>query len=622
MKHPLRLVPSVFASCMVVATAACGGQVTGVLEPNLDTDPPAEPAGGPQLTADKVDILLAVDNSWKMGPKQELLASSVGHLIERLVHPLCVEANGTSRGASVDDERGTAVCPNGGSLERAPVRDIHLGVLSSSLGNFGNGPQTAVCTTGASDDRSQLINRTGVSPTEPEGFVAFGAAAGQAAYVDVEAFKGAATQLIAGVGETGCGFEAQLESLYQFLIAPDPWAEVSSETYKAAYQGINEQVLRQRRAFLRPDSLVSVILLTDEDDGSLDPLAVSGTAYYFGSTDFPNGIIRDDGTRTAARGTAACATEPMSSACTSCAFAGRNPAVPAADADPICASQETAYYQPAEDPLNVRFFDMKRRFGIEPRYPLSRYSRGLSQPNVPSRDAEHVDLPTGIENYDVNAADCRNPLFAAALPASGAEELCNLPAGPRNASLVYFTVIGGVPNSLVDADDQDVDGRLTADAWTRLLGQNYEAYDQAGIDPRMLPSITPRVGRPGVDQPDFVGADPGNETHREWDTDGADLQFACTYALAAPIEPTSITACSAHFDPPLCADGDAEQDRTQLRAGAVPTPRPLAVAKALGRQATVASICAANTTTASAADYGYKSAFDALATRFSVGLRK
>ena len=76
---------------------------------------------------------------------------------------------------------------------------------------------------------------------------------------------------MSGIGESGCGLEAQLESAYRFLSQPDPWASVKlDQANQAAYVGVDDTLLAQRKAFLRPDSLVVVVMLTDEDDSSAE----------------------------------------------------------------------------------------------------------------------------------------------------------------------------------------------------------------------------------------------------------------------------------------------------------------------------------------------------------------
>jgi hypothetical protein len=69
-----------------------------------------------------------------------------------------------------------------------------------------------------------------------------------------------AQKLVRGVGQAGCGLEAQLEIAYRFLVQPDPWASVQvDDASRAQFVGIDETVFAQRKAFLRPDSLVAVV---------------------------------------------------------------------------------------------------------------------------------------------------------------------------------------------------------------------------------------------------------------------------------------------------------------------------------------------------------------------------
>ena len=287
-----------------LSLVACNGQIETVLVPDpaagtgLVTG--ADPAAPQLQTTGKVDLLLAVDDSSSMKPKQKLLAQSAGRLVQRLTTPLCLDGAGHARGSSTLDPRGEAICPAGTALEFAAVCDLHVGVLSSSLGNGGNADGNGACSDENghhSSDHAQLVTR-GIEglPHEGAGFLAYGATAGAKAYSDPAALAATLETLVEGVGDQGCGLENQLESLYQFLVAPDPWADVSvDENGRASYSGLNGDTLRQRHDFLRPDSMVAVVLVTDEDDSSLDPLSVGRTGYYFSSSNFPGGNARFDG---------------------------------------------------------------------------------------------------------------------------------------------------------------------------------------------------------------------------------------------------------------------------------------------------------------------------------------
>ncbi len=555
---------TILAAPTLALFAACDGAVLPVSEgvPTAVVPPTAEAAdGSPQdgdavgaTTASKVDLLLVVDNSASMGEKAKALAASVGTLIHKI----------------------------------ALAGDVHVGVITSSLGSMG-GDICAEESNGLAHLRTTgsdgaVVRASGVLSYGPGG--------------DVDALVRDTEALVKGAGETGCGLEAQLESAYRFLVQPDPWARIAiDQDARARYEGVDATVLAQRKAFLRPDSLVVVVMLTDEDDSSVDPRAIGGQGFAFSSTKFPgSGVFRSDGVSTTApRATSACATNPADPACKSCALA-------VGTTDPEC-QKNGGYYGPTEDSLNIRFHRMKQRFGVDPQFPISRYVNGFGKQRVPSRDGEHVETAREIGPY-LGHADCTNPLFAASLPGGPSEELCNLPPGPRGKDLVVFALIGGIPEHLASA---------TPD-WRSILGANPEAYDFTGQDPHMVPSPTPRPGLPG---PSSTPGDNGPDAvhGREWDTGNEDLQYACTFALPAVRTCSSADTscdCAGSKNPPLCSAAVGQQ----LRGKAYPTLRELEVVKGLGDRGIVGSICPTD------AAVGYVSTMNTLAERVAPRLKK
>ena len=550
----LALVPFLAASALAMH---CGGTTVGQNVspeggPPIEGGVPGEDAGTTNpdavgaTTASKVDLLLVVDNSASMGDKAKLLASSLTPLLK-------------------------AVAASG---------DVHLGMISSSLGTMGGD----VCGPGAQNTLGHLSTvGPGNAPlaSAAQGFLSYGG--GSATTFD--GFIADAETLVNGIGESGCGLEAQLESTYRFLVQPDPWQSVVVDAYnQAALQGVDTVLLQQRKAFLRPDSLVVVVMLTDEDDSTADPRALGGQGWAFMANQFPGStIFRSDGkSTTAPRGTSACASNPGSADCTSCGFAATcNPADAACQkikSDPEC-QKNGGYWGPTEDQLNVRFHRMKERFGIDPQFPLSRYVDGFTKAKVPNRDGEHTQSGRDISAY-LGTANCTNPLFAASLPSAQGDELCNLPAGPRGKDLVVFAVLGGVPNKFVGP---------TPD-WTSILGTDPEAFNFAGIDLHMVQS---RVARPSLPVPAVTRGDNGTDPihGREWDTGDNDLQFACTFELPTPRTCTNTqTSCDCadpSKNPPLCGATLGQQ----IKAKAYPTPRELLVVKKLGDRGIAGSIC-------------------------------
>ena len=75
--------------------------------------------------------------------------------------------------------------------------------------------------------RSRHLSTVGPGSTPlasaAKGFLSYGAGAP----ASVDTLIADAETLVNGVGESGCGLEAQLESAYRFLVQPDPWQSVT-----------------------------------------------------------------------------------------------------------------------------------------------------------------------------------------------------------------------------------------------------------------------------------------------------------------------------------------------------------------------------------------------------------
>jgi hypothetical protein len=639
--------------CAVTLTTVLAGCLT---RPVVGNEPTVKTNFTSRIKAqavDKIDLLLAIDNSASMADKQLFLAEAVPKLVERLVKPNCVNPMTgaiTGSASTFVDPTKQYGCPGGSKPEFEPIVDIHIGVVTSAMGGFGS---DSCSETGRdNNDKGQLSKRGSMgSSIEDAGFLAWyptnkeTTAPAKSPYTDAAKLNTAATGLVKGAGEKGCGLEAQLESFYHFLIQPDPYQEIVVKNVnninRASYSGVDNDLLKQRRDFLRPDSLVAIVMLTDEDDSSVDPLTIGGQGFNFMSNDFPapggtpaDGRVRDSnlgGGTTAPRGTSICEQTPLSKECTSCAFkkgAG--------------CEVNNGYMTPAEDAINVRFHLMKKRYGIDPQYPLSRYVTGLTSRSVPDRFNEEHDLDAeGVRKKD--RAICTNPLFAKKLPSGAREEnnriialdeagapfkdsmgqalsICNIPRGERDASLVFFAVIGGVPNELLHFDPNNPDAsRLTDEDWVKIVGRDPKAYDYSGQDPRMVQSIKPRADRPAPGGADFTGEDKLNTTHRDWDTKSKDLQYACTFALPTMMQKAASADgdCADGSDAPLCDGPASKPGRRQLRAKAFPTIREFAVVRELGDQGIAASLCPQETTNPSSPLYGYNPAVKAIVDRLA-----
>jgi len=554
-----------------------------------------------------------------MADKADVLSRELPAFVERMIAPRCyadgstapcssdADCAGLGANATCDASSGLATCfvpsnvgacPAGTRAEFPPVRDLHVAVVTSSLGS-GGAPDACA-------DRGGRLFDAGFASAAPRdgsggGFLAWlprsvpdnveKPAPNVTAYGDGEDARFVADfgTLVSDAGASGCGLEGQLESWYRFLIQPDPYASIAStndDPPRATLVGVDATVLKMRHDFLRPDSLLIIVQVTDEDDAWSDPLAENGHGWFSRTANFPGG----PGGGLGPRGTSACDADPTSPACGTCAD-------PANATDPNCSScaggvascPKKGWYAPGQDGLDVRYTDdMKRRYGFDPQWDVERYVDGVRSMTVPDRDHE------GHDDWTKTIRNCGNPLYAQALP-DGTDTshaaLCDLAPGPRTPDLVEYVLLGGVAPSLIERP-------LTAADWTKLVG--------SPRDPHMVESIAPRAGLPVPGASYDLGSDP--DVGREWNTTNAtgvgdegssvDLQLACTFALAAPRDCTTTSPCpcapgsagaTANDGPPLC---DPSARTTQVRAAAYPSIRELRVAKGLGAQAFVGSICA------------------------------
>jgi hypothetical protein len=627
---------------VLVGAVACDGrEVASGYDAGSSFDGPLSVFPAPP---DKVDLLFAIDNSGSMGDKQAYLNAAVPDLITRLVTPNCIEADGvTIDGPSSSDGMGT--CPIGDTVEFPPVHDLHIGVVSSSLGNRGGDLCDPSGTSGSvsahDDDRGELVNRGGaaelpVPDMTSSNFLAWFPATASNGGRDPAAtpvvtvatsLESDFSDLVSGVHADGCPIESQLESWYRFLIQPDPYDSIVVTAGAAAWVGVDVTILQQRHDFLRPDSVVAIVDLTDENDSEIDARAVGqqGFNWLVGEFQPP-------------RATQACLVNPADPDCTSCAI------------DSTDANCALGPYTNANDwgfNANLRHVHMKEKYGLDLQFPISRYVNGLTSGTVPDRDGEYPTNRTGATatNY-VGNNDCTNPLYASTLPDGTAIDkasLCSLPTGTRPNDRVFYAHIGGVPHQLLHfTPNDDAASALTAADWTRILGNDSDHFDYSGIDPHMIESYAPRAGLSPPGSAD--DADPING--REWVTDSnparggtfVDLEYACTFPLATPRRcasgggaescdcPTT-GAWGAEYTPPLCGGAGSLNpsvpQTTQIAAKAYPTTREAEVAKLMGAQGILASICPIHVNDNALGDdplYGYRPAVAALIDRLRARL--
>jgi hypothetical protein len=564
--------------------AGCAGR--SALETDLTEDAGFDAgqidAGPTPITkSDQLDVLFVVDNSPNTGAFHDMLAASVAYLTGRLTSPACVNGLGNVVATTPSP---TDPCPTG-VREFSPVRDLHLAVISTSLG--GHGADTCSPASASfnptQNDGGRLLTRGPGGGTVPtyldKGFLAWDpqqklSPPGES---DPAALTAKLQNLIEGTGSAGCGFESQLESIYRFLVDPDPYLNIQIVNGQATLVGTDAVLLQQRADFLRPGSALAIVLITDENDCSTR----DGSQYFFGEQggdpNNPNSAFHLPPARSV------CATNPDDPCCASCGQ-GTPPGCLPTSADAACLGPPQ---DNKSDPINLRCFDQKRRFGVDFLQPIDRYVHGLSDPTIPTRDGSLVP----------------NPLFA----------------GNRSPELVTLTGIVGVPWQDVAVEPKALATGLKTVAeidWNLLLGDPQKGTPPA--DPLMIESIDPRTGaNPPTGAtlaPPSAGplANPINGHERDI-PDRDDLQYACIYPMIQPINCTGPTCpCNPPGNDPICQSADGSYGPQAVFGRALPGTRELRLLQQLGDRAAVASVCAVSGSGTAAPTFGYKPAVDAM----------
>jgi hypothetical protein len=369
--------------------------------------------------------------------------------------------------------------------------------------------------------------------------------------------------------------------------------------------GCDTTLLAQRKAFLRPDSLVAIVMLSDENDCSIRD---DGESWYVAT------LIDPTLGNYMPRASAACASNPNDPCCRSCATNETTPPAGCAALadDPVC--KLTPKWDNAGDAQNLRCYDQVRRFGFDALYPTTRYVGALTQPLLTLQS----DGKTRVAN----------PLFSSP---SGLSQ--------RPANRIFLAGIVGVPWQDI-ADDASLHGPgltyltaqelVTRGRWSVLLGDPHASPPVAPSDPFMVESITPRVGSNPITGDPIVPPSSLNPTaspingHEQNVPNNDDLQYACTFPLATPRQCAATNndcdcAKPTGANSPVCqppAGGAATNQQSYAKA--YPGTRELEVLKGLSDQGIAASICPKVTVSNSPGSdpsYGYNPAVAAIIER-------
>src|ERR1700722_2871530 len=121
----------------VALAVGCTGGRSGldVAPPDAGIDAPVVPEAGPPPieTSSRVDLLLVIDNSPNTDELRALFGATAPYLVSRFAHPACVNGLGNVVATTTND---TNPCPDG-QREFQPVQDVHIAVVTSSLGGHG-----------------------------------------------------------------------------------------------------------------------------------------------------------------------------------------------------------------------------------------------------------------------------------------------------------------------------------------------------------------------------------------------------------------------------------------------------------------------------------------------------
>jgi hypothetical protein len=598
------------------AIAACAVPRESASDPKASA-PEGEPTneGVARSGPPRVDLLLVIDNSIYMGDKQALFAEAAPELVQAFA-----------------------------------AYDLHVGIITSSLGGYGSDTDCTDASIGQMDNAHLLGSLPRVQealPGTPEflSWCPVGSASDCVPSAGIGSNASALGEVLQDqvreTRERGCGWESTLESWVRFLVDPHPWSRlvrqncpfggdtnqlcIGPEMDGNGLPFVDQAILDQRARFLRPDSILGIVMLTDENDCSF---TASGQSWRLAQT-YTVDASGFRGTNRAYKGNAVCAQDPNDPCCFSCGSGWRQDCPTSMDelGNTVAAGCEEPQYksiddlaqegsdQPSLDAINLRCFDQKRRFGVDELYPVERYSNALflDEICVPSEtlvDPDQNGMSPCLDNPD---AVVSNPLYSDLThPARLVADPAALPIAPRSQSDIFLAGIVGVPSQAVS----------TPMDWMRVLGSAYvgapyDLQNSPPLDPHLWEQIDPR---PGVD-PAVNGGD--------WNIlDRDELQYACTYPLEEPRDCPSLevlefgesVSCDCtwyggdDYANPIC-DG-----LTQTHGRAHPSIRPLQVLRDFGDNSIVASICPSNTSDPAAPDYGYRPAVNAIAARILAAL--
>ena len=203
------------------------------------------------VALDEVDLVIEVDDSRSTLTQQVTLSRELGDLARMLTS------------GDVDGD---------GTPEHAPIRSVHVGVITPDLGSGPAMPEWGVvegCAAGQGDDGVLLRapRLPECTASHPSGIVELTPES------DPEASR-ATLRCLTELGTNGCNFEQQLEAALRALSPSSPTDFVASRYEPPTFEppAGHTDAAGMNAGILRPHSVLGVLVSTDEDDCSVpDP---------------------------------------------------------------------------------------------------------------------------------------------------------------------------------------------------------------------------------------------------------------------------------------------------------------------------------------------------------------
>ncbi|MBL8682070.1 MAG: hypothetical protein JNK05_23080 [Myxococcales bacterium] len=278
--NPTSAARFLWTTALAAVSAACLDRPVASVQPKTQSIAQVSVAAD---RTDQVDLLVVVDNSGSMVGNQVNLMAQLGPMIEQLVSPPCISRSNPTAAPHACD------AANADDVPQYPaVKDLHVGVISTDLGTAGtfecgsNGAATLEgddgvlnpIRYGAAVAQHLPWNNRSLPPgfrsaacgTDPMRFPSFIGFCSNEADASCDAPGASAStrdpamfsewfRCNAGLYVGGCGIEQPLEAAWRALVHHDARALPGNNSRNAG--------------FLREDALLAIVVLTDEEDGSV-----------------------------------------------------------------------------------------------------------------------------------------------------------------------------------------------------------------------------------------------------------------------------------------------------------------------------------------------------------------